>query len=257
MRNTADISKAYAQSIVILGNTETAVQRAEELVDKQAEGFPDRFSGRRRLIPFKLRYVPPFDKGFTELKRLQGVAADYAGFSDEYRGCIAIDLSEYLAHENELYFDISLKFLYDMSDYWGYVFLIDNDNERETRAMLGKLFSIMDNRHIEIVEQPKDRQPDRCVVGGLCKKYTLACTEQVMYVLSGLADPKAYPEGFVDTVIRELAFAHRSAAPLDLPELKEFISGSAMVKYLLNAKQNDCITNTIEECECLEFDQAI
>ena len=45
-------------------------------------------------------------KNFTELKRLQGLAAKYAGRRNEFQGYIIINFNSYLNHFDDCYFKL-------------------------------------------------------------------------------------------------------------------------------------------------------
>ena len=110
--NNADLYDNY----ILLGVPAQQREHAEKLVMEQRKYKPEYFEGNTSSFLFELRYIPPFDKAFTELKRIQGTAAEKAGRRDEYRGYIIFDLNQYLSHEEEPYFTIILQFLIDMND---------------------------------------------------------------------------------------------------------------------------------------------
>ena len=64
----------YPQNFILLTTAENKYQAVDEIVNEAVLTVPEKFNGRRKSFPFELRYVPPFDKNFRELKRLQGTA---------------------------------------------------------------------------------------------------------------------------------------------------------------------------------------
>ncbi len=137
-------SEFFPRNFILLGSDITEEKKTAEMIAMEAAKlFPNEFKGIRRVFPFELRYVAPFDHNFYELKRLQGTAAVNAGYRNEYLGYIIIDVTEYLKHENEDYFDISLKYLHDRSDCWKYIFLAGDGNTRASMEMVRKILSIL------------------------------------------------------------------------------------------------------------------
>ena len=75
----------YPQNFILLTTAENKYQAVDEIVNEAVLTVPEKFNGRRKSFPFELRYVPPFDKNFRELKRLQGTAAEMAGFPPQIK----------------------------------------------------------------------------------------------------------------------------------------------------------------------------
>lgn len=119
-------NRFYPQNFVILksDNTDSII---ENLSYEAASLAPDCFDAETPCFNFILHYQPPYSE-FTELKRLQAEAIKNTRFKDEYRGYIAIDISEWTNHFGEDFFIIALTFLSDMSDSWKYIFLLDKEN---------------------------------------------------------------------------------------------------------------------------------
>lgn len=131
-------------NFILLGEDSIFFESEPSAIVKEALAtFPDFFLGNCPMFKFELRYIPPYERDFRELKRLQGTAAQNAGYREGFCGYIIIDVNEYLEHEKDRYFDISLKFLYDLGDTWRYIFLINNKNRRAARALAGKILSIL------------------------------------------------------------------------------------------------------------------
>lgn len=100
----------------VLSLLETDILEPEILIrriaSEMAEEHPEYFSGNTPQVFFKLRYTPPYTT-FPELRNLILQIRKAAGFRSEFRGVVAIDVSEYKGHEEEEYFTILLKYLYD------------------------------------------------------------------------------------------------------------------------------------------------
>ena len=82
---------------------------------------PGIFEGDDPYAYYKMKYVPPYDS-FGELRHLILRIKNSTGLRYEFKGIVAIDLFEWLGHENDEYFDVTLKFLYDHRNIWKYIF---------------------------------------------------------------------------------------------------------------------------------------
>lgn len=106
---------------------------------------PESFNGENPCFRFLLRYCPPYEQeNFRELKRFQEVAKSNVRFKDEYRGYIAISISEWITHlDEELFSCVTLPFLADMSDCWKYIFIAEgvDPSSKEIRT-LNKYFKV-------------------------------------------------------------------------------------------------------------------
>ena len=98
--NNSFISENY----ILLGTPLTRQSDIESIIHNAKIQHPEQFAGKKDFFAFELRYTESFDKNFTELKRLQGTAAEAAGRRDEFRGYIGINLSSYLNHHEEVHF---------------------------------------------------------------------------------------------------------------------------------------------------------
>jgi len=92
-----------------------------------------RLTGGKNSVFFKLGYVPPYEE-FRELKQLQlrTKNADLFG-GDAY---IIMDLSEWVRHETEEYFSVTMKYLHDQSYKWRYIFTVGNNSLNAVKPML-------------------------------------------------------------------------------------------------------------------------
>ncbi len=89
------------------------------------------------LIFFKLRYVPMYED-YKELRRLQLKIRESMNFI-RYPLTIALDVSEWLGHENEEFFDITIKFLHDMCYKWNYIFTVADKTAADVTQLALKL----------------------------------------------------------------------------------------------------------------------
>ena len=99
------LKKNYnSENFILLCRPYEQKETIELIVSIYKNNHPDFFEGERKSFIFELRYTEPFEKNFTELKRLQGLAAEYAGHRNEFQGYIIINLNSYLNHCDECYF---------------------------------------------------------------------------------------------------------------------------------------------------------
>ena len=75
------------------------------------------FYGDVKFFEFKLGYCRP-DEVFTELYRLMEAARNAAGFRNEFRGLIRINIDEWIGHHKEKYFMEFLQFLESKTSHW-------------------------------------------------------------------------------------------------------------------------------------------
>lgn len=71
----------YPQNFILLTTAENKYQAVDEIVNEAVLTAPEKFNGRRKSFPFELRYVPPFDKNFRELKLASGNCSRNGGIS--------------------------------------------------------------------------------------------------------------------------------------------------------------------------------
>ena len=114
-----------------------------------------KLAGDNDAVIFKLGYTPPYEK-FEELKRLQLKTKDIDLFSIG-KSYIIMDISEWVGHENEEYFVITMKFLHDHAYKWQYIFTVDNYGMSKVKSMLNML-----SRHLkgEVIEQYTDKSKE-------------------------------------------------------------------------------------------------
>lgn len=101
-----------------------------KIADAVSEEYPECFQGEASLVFFRLRYTPPYER-FTELKRLILQIRQATGIRSRFRGIIFMDASEYRGHEEEEYFSILLKYLYDNTRDDSLVFVCSQYSEQE------------------------------------------------------------------------------------------------------------------------------
>ena len=75
------------------------------------------FYGDVKYFEFMLNYCPP-DQPFSELSRLMNEVDNAAGFRNEYKGIVFIEIDEWVEHCKEKHFLSLLEYLSDNSHTW-------------------------------------------------------------------------------------------------------------------------------------------
>lgn len=96
---------------------------------------PGSFSGERPCVFFRLPYTPPCEN-FTDLRRLILQVRDATGLRADFHGIVAIDATEWIGHEQEEYFTVILKYLYDHLDLWRPVMVLSGCTAPALRRFL-------------------------------------------------------------------------------------------------------------------------
>ena len=93
------------------------------------------FYGDVKFFEFKLEYCHP-DANFRDLYRLIESINQAAGFRNEFKGIISINIDEWVHHHKEKHFHDFLQFLQLNTSYWMIIFTISNTKENEdTKAL--------------------------------------------------------------------------------------------------------------------------
>lgn len=114
------------------GNTRLLSLLADYL---ESKGNLMSFYGDIKFFEIKLEYCEP-DSNFSELYRLIDSINAAAGFRNEYRGIIRINIDEWVGHHEEKHFIDFLQFLENNTSLWMVILTISNTEENEkTKAM--------------------------------------------------------------------------------------------------------------------------
>lgn len=119
--------------------------QAETICKEAFKLAPECFNGESLFFKYVLRYCHPYDyERFRGLKQLQETARSKTRFKDEYRGYILIDISEWKGHlTEELFSDVTMAFLSDMTLYWKYIFISPGyELDESEMKILQRLFKV-------------------------------------------------------------------------------------------------------------------
>lgn len=120
------------------GNTRLLALLAEYLDSKQnLMGF----YGDVKFFEFKLDYCEPHSN-FTELYRFIESVQAAAGFRNEFKGIIRINVDEWVGHHTEKHFLDFLQFLQMNTSYWMIVMTLSNHRESDETKEMESLVSM-------------------------------------------------------------------------------------------------------------------
>ena len=225
---------SYITNYILLGsNLRDMEEESVQLVQEAALQTPEGFLGKRQSFPFELRYVPPFDKTFHELKRLQGTAAVNAGYRNTFKGYIVMDLSAYLKHADETYLDIALKFLHDQQGDWKYIFMIGEHPSKASLDLARKVLSIIPCTVVE-----SKGLCDEEYIKKLCRDKGLLLNDSALEFLVNLLYKNENLRDAMPTVICELSKRTHKDQELSTHSLRSYFSDrTSVVNYLLSGEK--------------------
>ena len=122
----------------------------------QAEDNLMDFYGNVDVFEFLLGYCPA-SQPFTELQRLMDTIKSAAGFRNEYRGVMCIDVDEWVGHYTERHFTAFMEYLAANSEHWLIVLCVSPTNE-ETLHDLQAFLSMYLRLETIRMELPSDER---------------------------------------------------------------------------------------------------
>lgn len=247
-------TRPYRENIIFIGNSNALREYVEMIVSKAKEQHPENFEGNRDFFYFDLRYVAPFDSHFNELKRLQGTAAEAAGRRDEFRGYVSVNLSAYITHEREEYFDKALYFLADMNEDWKYIFFIDADNTKHkpVRDLVTHVLDVFLKAKVPCqVVEVEEKKTFREIVKSVCSEQNTDFDPTVETLLCELMTHGVCNEKIVTALIRDVAWSHGPRISMSM--LFDFLSNQdSVIKYMLAEKEYNRLVGFVgnwKECD--------
>lgn len=210
-------------------------EKADEIVTRGFSLYPDCFNTSTHSIPYEMRYIPPFEAEFKELKHLQIKASQAAPLFHEYRGYIILDLSQYAGHESEYYLDISLKFLRDMASDWAYIFIV-NRNSSSCRAMTEKIAGLFCDLPLSCWSTESEEGSQTMIKRILddCQTY---CSDKTTVVLQEILDKRVLNPSQMSILIRETLKRYTRITPRVLNEYLN--SSDSIMKAILSADKHE------------------
>ena len=244
MRINRDIF--YPKNYILLGNSDAQKAHADVIISQMKTSFPETFEGNKDSFSFELRYAAPFDKGFHELKRLQGTAAEAAGRRNEFKGYIIIDMNSWLTHHDEEYLNKALLFLIDMSECWNYIFLVDNQNMKAARELVCKVLSLFyRNNSPCVVKEEKVQTSVKVRVSTICKIQGVMCSPPVKEFFQELLE-QGFNENIVAALLIEIMWS--AGKKLSMNSIVDFMPNQeSVIRYMLTQKEYNRFLTIIEK----------
>lgn len=121
-------------------------------------------------IYFQFHYCDPEDRDFSELGELHAVIEDAAGRAGIYKGCLCLELSKWLEHEKEEYFDVLMCYLHDRSDDIFPFFYVANEDEYPDETIEALYRKVAGYFRVEWVE----------IINSKVRDYVVYVKEQLM-----------------------------------------------------------------------------
>ncbi len=140
MRNTYEtISNHFQSGRSVFLSTDSAIEYAAQKTLEELN-LPQNFScsGKEPYFCCKIKYTPVCND-FAEIKHIILACNRAKGLQKEFYGIAALDITDYLGHETEEYFDVLLKFLYDKSSFWHILLCVTSHNERKKDKMYSQI----------------------------------------------------------------------------------------------------------------------
>lgn len=119
------------------------------------DGLMD-FYGNVDVFEFLLGYCAP-NQPFTELRRLMDTVKNAAGFRNEYRGVMCIDIDEWVTHYKDRHFVTFMEYLAANSEHWLIILCVTPDRDdalHDLQAFLSMFLRLETIR----MDMPSDEQ---------------------------------------------------------------------------------------------------
>lgn len=129
----------YRRGIHQLAVINTDLTESESMIrtvaEEARERNPQAFAGKQACVYYKMPYIAPCDS-FHELRRLILRIRESTGLRANFQGVVAVEVTEWVGHENEEYFSVFLKYLYDHRAVWKPAVILNNRTERQVQRFL-------------------------------------------------------------------------------------------------------------------------
>ena len=149
MADIQPFKKGPHQLSVVSTDLVDAESLIKKLKRKEKTRNPHAFAGKEACVYFKMPYIPPCDS-FKELRRLILRIHESTGLRANFKGVVAIEVSEWIGHERDEYFSVLLKYLYDHRSFWRIAVVLNNCTPNQinrfisccTRYITPRLFDV-------------------------------------------------------------------------------------------------------------------
>lgn len=138
--------KAKNTSTLIISSLEEKEKRMKEFIQASLKTALKKITAAEPVVYYRLHYTP-CNKEFMELKQIIDMLNHAKGLQENYDGIMILDLTEYLGHEQEEYFTVLMKWLYDMANAVNLKvqFCLTTNNNRDSEAKIyGKILEYIE-----------------------------------------------------------------------------------------------------------------
>ena len=188
------------------------------------------FYGDVKYVEFLLNYCPP-EEYFSEIPRLMTEISTAAGFRNEYRGIVYLDIDPWVGHCEERHFLEFLEYVSDNSDNWLVVFSVSREKGREAIDELESLLSAFLRIERIALESPSASELTDFLIDRV-KGYGFTFSEEAKALLTETVTclrKTEYFDGYktvkrlgVDIVYAACAAGKQENACLEVDDLAEF-----------------------------------
>lgn len=119
------------------------------LAAEEKERLPQKFMGEAPCVYFKMPYVQPYET-FKELRSLILRVRENTGLRAEFRGVVAVEVTQWLGHETEEYFMAVLKYMFDHGHIWNCVMVLNQATDLQIRRFLTACSQIITPRLTDV-----------------------------------------------------------------------------------------------------------
>lgn len=247
MKNYFENGRFYPQNFILQDcDMAFASDFAEKISRKAKEVSPDSFNAKETFFNFQLRYCAPYEyRNFRELKRLQEEAISNTRFKDEYRGYIVTDLTEWAGHtDEELFFEVIIPFLYDMSEFWKYIFVFRDGNcsKSDIENIRNTIWSVTVNG-----QKASEFSYESFIKDKFDREYGIKIRKSGLDILSRAAE---YPENMtrekVEAMIHDMSVFLGDCTAVDTKDVVEYLTDrETFFCSLLTECEFECFTEEI------------
>lgn len=200
--NKKETDHGLTNYILTGSDREKIWDKADEIVRENVNNYPGYFNTDIASIPYEMRYVPPFEREFNELRNIQIASSSAASLFHEYNGYMIIDLTQYAGHETDYYLDISLKFFRDMASDWAYIFVINKEDDfcRQLTGQIALLFRGLPLSYWHC-ESEKD---ERSVIKNIISGFQTECSGEMISLLQRFLNEQILSKAHVVILINDI-----------------------------------------------------
>jgi hypothetical protein len=158
-------------------------------------------------------YIPPCES-FGELRKLILRIRENTGLRAHFRGVVAIEVTQWLGHENEEYFTVLLKYLYDHRDLWQGALVLTSCTEAQARRFLTACAGIVTPRLFDAGLFSRGDRLREVIRRECAGQGKILSREGAELLTAALTDPKLHRARSL-SLIRRTAEELAAAAPAD------------------------------------------